>query len=141
MKKVAGIATVLRAFHAVLMISAASAFTLLGCASMAKPKDAPIVKANTAEQYDQAGLARWSITLYSGHGIPGSPGADVYIPNAIEVAQKIVDDCKLGDAIYAEATDGVSILSIKNHDLSKQKIACIRAAERPGLFLNDKGAE
>jgi hypothetical protein len=122
-----------------LMLGAASFMALVACAPLASAKHIPIVKADTPTLYDEAALARWSITIYSGHGIPGSPGADVYIPDAFEVAQKIVDDCKLGKAIYAFATDGVSKLAIQNHNLSKPQIACISAMERPGLFLSDKG--
>jgi hypothetical protein len=124
-----------------LILGAASIFALGGCAPLAKAKNMPIVKADKPALYDELALARWSITLYSGHGIPGSPGDDIYIPDAFEVAQKIVDDCKLGKAFYALATDGVSKLAIKNHNLSTPQIACIRAAERPGLFLSDKGAK
>jgi hypothetical protein len=124
-----------------LMLGAAYVCALIGCAPIAKAKHIPIVKANTAAHYEKAALARWSIVLHSGRGIPGSPGAEDYIPNAFEVAQKVVDDCKLGKAIYALATDGVSILSIENRDLSKKQIACMRAAERSGLYVRDNGTQ
>ncbi len=124
-----------------LFLCAASLLALVGCAPLASAKHMPIVKADAPALCDEMALARWSITLYFGHGIPGSSGADVYIPDAFEVAQKIVDDCKRGEAIYALATDGVSKLAIKNHNLSKPQIACIRAMERPGLFLSDKGTK
>jgi hypothetical protein len=123
----------------ILIIGAASVFALVGCAPLARAEHTPIVKADTPALYDEAGLARWSIVLYSGRGIPGAPGDEQYIPNAFEVSQKIVDDCKLGKTIYALGTDGVSTLFIKKHQLSEKQIACIRAAERPGIFLRDKG--
>jgi hypothetical protein len=124
-----------------LILGAAYVWALIGCAPIAKAGPIFVVKANTPELYEKAGLARWRITLHSGRGIPGSPGAEDFIPNAFEVAQKVAHDCKLGKAIYAMGTDGVSTLSIANRNLSKKQIACMRAAERTGFYVYDYGAQ
>lgn len=100
---------------------------------------APIVKATTEDQFDDAMRARWNIEVLSGGGIPGSAGADNYIRDADSVLQNIVDRCQLGQTILVRATDGVSLLAILEKKLSPTQISCIRSFERPGLTLKDRG--
>jgi hypothetical protein len=127
--------------QSILIIGAASIVALVGCVAPARAQANSVVNADTAELYREAGLARWSIVLHSGRGIPGSPGAEDYIRDAFGVAQRLVTTCRLGRTIYALATDGVSILAIKNRNLTPAQLACIRAAERPGLRLRDAGPQ
>lgn len=82
--------------------------------------------------------ARWIIETYDGYGIPGSPEANVVVPNARGVLQGIIDACRLGATRLLDATDGVMILSIDNPNLTSEQIQCVRAAERPGLTLRDQ---
>ena len=78
---------------------------------------------------------RWSITVYEGYGPPGSDDADVVVPNAMELLQSVVDDCRLGATTYFRHTDGVASLEIEDEAISVDKIDCIRRYERPGLSL------
>ena len=84
--------------------------------------------------------ARYSIVIYSGAGIPGSPGANQYFRKPREVLQGVVDTCGLGSTVYQQATDGVSVLHILDADLAQSKVDCVKSAEEPGLSLSDRGA-
>jgi hypothetical protein len=96
-----------------------------------------IVEAQSEDDFDAARLARWNIEVYSGLGLPGSPGAQVYIVDYKNVLQSIVDRCKLGRTVLVQATDGVSLLAIMDDDLSQVQLDCIKASEQPGLRLKD----
>ena len=80
----------------------------------------------------------WSIEIYESGGIPGTPGADLVVPNAFQVLQGIVDRCELGSAYFLRATDGVAHLYVGHPDLTPKQIDCIRSAERPGLWLREE---
>ena len=73
--------------------------------------------------------------MYEGYGPPGSEDSDVVVPNAIELLQSVVDDCRLGATTYFRHTDGVASLEIEDEAISVKKIDCIRRYERPGLSL------
>ncbi len=124
---------------AILTTSLAAALT--ACASNASAETTPITVAQTADDAEDTMHARWNIEVRSGHGIPGSPGADQYIANYLEVLQEIVDRCKLGETVLVQATDGVSLLAILNDKLSDTQIECVRGSERPGLRLIDWGTD
>ena len=113
---------------------------LAGCASPLSAESAPIRQAQTEQEFAAAIAARWSIEVYSGGGIPGTAGADVIVPDYLSVLQAIVDECQLGASLLVHATEGVSLLSILNDDLSPDQVACIRGKQRVGLRLNAKGS-
>ncbi|MEL6529344.1 MAG: hypothetical protein AAGK01_04005 [Pseudomonadota bacterium] len=115
------------------------AASLAACADNASAEPTPITVAQTSDEAEDTMHARWNIEVHSGRGIPGSPGADQYIANYLEVLQEIVDRCKIGKTVLVQATDGVSLLAIMNDDLSEDQIACVRTSERPGLRLVDWG--
>ncbi len=117
------------------------AATLTACASNASAETTPITVAQAADEAEDTMHARWNIEVHSGAGIPGSPGADQYIADYLEVLQEIVDRCKLGASVLVQATDGVSLLAIRNDKLSDGQIDCIRQSERPGLRLVDWGTD
>ncbi len=99
----------------------------------------PISQASSEADFELARAARYSVEVYSGRGLPGSPGADQYIADYLTVLQDVVDTCALGETVLVQATDGVSILAITDNDLSENQVACIRGKERPGLSLRDRG--
>ncbi|MBV7259915.1 hypothetical protein [Erythrobacter crassostreae] len=109
------------------------------CAHEKAPETSAIVDYEYAKHDDLVKYARWQIIIHSGAGIPGSPGAGEYYRQPKKVLQAIVDNCELGRTVYAVATDGVSVLTIANDDLSEKQVACIRSAEDNGLRLSDKG--
>ena len=82
---------------------------------------------------------RYNIVIYSGAGIPGSPGANQFFRKPREVLQAVVDSCKLGSTVYQKATDGVSVLHVLDADLAQSKVDCVKSAEEPGLSLIDRG--
>ena len=81
---------------------------------------------------------KWTIEIFEGPGIPAEPGAEVFVPNALQALQDIVDRCGLGSSYYVRATDGVANLSVGHPDLNPKQIECIRSAERPGLRLRQE---
>ncbi|MEO1221647.1 MAG: hypothetical protein AAFY42_09920 [Pseudomonadota bacterium] len=121
------------------VMSAAVLMTLAACAGQVGAQNVAIVDAQSEEDFDKARQARWSIEVYSGGGIPGSPGASVIVSDYHQVLQSIVDRCKLGRTVQVQATDGVSLLAIMNDDLSQEQLDCIKESEQPGLRLKDWG--
>lgn len=115
--------------------------SLFACAASDSGESVPITTAQTQDEAGDTMHARWNIEVYSGQGIPGSPGAQLYIPDYLEVLQGIVDECELGETVLVQATDGVSLLVIMNNDLSDAQISCVRDKERPGLRLVDWGTD
>ena len=115
------------------------ALALSACAGPLSAQSVPIKQAETEDDFDKAQYTRWNIEVYSGLGLPGSPGADQYIKDYLEVLQAIVDQCELGATILTQATDGVSLLAILNDDLTDKQLACVRDKERVGLRLVDWG--
>ena len=99
----------------------------------------PIKDARTSEEFEAALNARWRISISSGPGLPGSPGAGQFVADYRKVLQGIVDECELGETLLVQATDGVSVLAILNEP-SADKVACIKQNEGPGLIFQDRGA-
>lgn len=99
----------------------------------------PIQTQPSEDDFDAAMHARYNIEVYSGGGIPGSPGANFRVANYRQVLQTIVDRCELGRTVLVQATDGVSLLAIMDNDLSDKQIACIKDSEQPGVTLRDWG--
>ncbi len=110
------------------------------CATDGAPTSVPIADYDPQTDEDVMRNARFQITIHSGAGIPGTPGAGEYYRQPKRVLQSIVDTCELGATIYIVATDGVSVLKIVNDALSDTQVACIRSAEANGLYLTDRGA-
>ena len=115
------------------------ALALLSACIPAQSRDAmSITPATTEQHFEQAAQARWEIVINSGHGLPGSPGADIVIQDYETVLQSIVDECELGATFLVQATDGISVLAILNDNLSPDQVACIRAKEQSGLRLSER---
>ncbi|MEP0392503.1 MAG: hypothetical protein ABJ205_07360 [Erythrobacter sp.] len=112
---------------------------IAACAASADNGSVPIYEAQTADEVGESMQVRYSIEVTSGRGIPGSPGADFYVKDYKNVLQTIVDRCKLGRTVLVQATDGVSLLTIMNNDLSDTQITCVKDSEQPGLRLKDAG--
>ncbi len=113
---------------------------LVGCTASAQPATAPIEIAQTDEQASTATASRWVVVAWEGRGIPGSPGADVTLPDARNFLQNVVDSCELGRSILTVATDGVILLHIANNNLTDEQVQCLRAFERPGFMVQDRQA-
>ena len=119
----------------------ATILSLLGCASGPADESPMIRDHNPAEHEGIRFDSRWSIEVYSGPGLSGSPDANNFILDYRSVLQRLVDDCRLGATVLEQATDGVSILWIVNPSLSADQVTCVRAAAREGLRLDDSGTE
>ena len=78
----------------------------------------------------------WFITVQSGYGLPGSPGADEFVRDAKNAIQGIVDDCQLGQTVWSEGTDGMSLILIDNPELEAQQVTCLRQHETDLIRIN-----
>jgi hypothetical protein len=77
----------------------------------------------------------WLIEISVGPGLPGTPGSEIFVPNAVGVLQQIVDRCNLGRAFLESGSDGQASLWVGHPDLTSPQIECVRSMERPGLRL------
>jgi hypothetical protein len=77
----------------------------------------------------------WEIVIYYERGITGAN--EVYVPDAVNVLESIVADCRLGRTILSYNTDGVASLFVGSGGLSDIQQTCIRSYERPGLYLQE----
>ncbi|MEO7569237.1 MAG: hypothetical protein ABIT16_06165 [Croceibacterium sp.] len=80
----------------------------------------------------------WQIDISVSGGLPGTPGAEIFVPNALSVLQDIVDRCGLGSTFLQSGSDGQASLLVGHPDLTASQTACIRSAERAGLRLTKR---
>lgn len=123
-----------------LIVLASLALTA-ACGELAQP---PIRELDEKPKFSQAesdrlfvyNSNRWAIEIYRERGMPGTPDAEIFIPNARKVLQAIVDECRLGQTVLFNHMHGVSELVIENEP-SKESLDCVRKRERPGIRLRE----
>ena len=77
----------------------------------------------------------WSLRIAEAPAAFYSADDGFYIRDARGVLQNIVEECRLGEAIFQHQNHGFASLHIDDLNLSERKIACIRHLERRGLSL------